>query len=176
MGTDIEDKDKPTAVWFRMARASQTMDDGAGGQRPWTVDELRAHMQAEIGWAPGRTNYSTYEQGHTVPLPATLAKFYRFWKRYGIEPPDLNPPSMGTSGEAAQPSPDVLALLEKLDRQADVIDAQAKAISGLADQIQALAGTQPTGEELANVLAGAVTLAVRETLRAAGFADGPRPK
>ena len=70
------------------------MEDG----QPWAVDRLIERMRAEVGWAPSR--------------PKTMATFYRFWKAYGIEPPDLNPPMAGTGGDTpAVPA----AYLERID-------------------------------------------------------------
>jgi transcriptional regulator with XRE-family HTH domain len=128
MGTDI-DREKPTAAWLRASRAGQTMDDGAGGQKPWTVEELVTRMAAEVGWAPQRPNYSKYENGRAVPSPATLARFVKFWARYDVEPPNLNPASVVASGESTPP--DVAAYLSRIDSLVEQLAADRALIRDL---------------------------------------------
>lgn len=148
--------DKPIAAWLKTNRLRQVDAEGD----PWTQDHLIELMRGRIGWAPARTNYSGYEQGRTTPNRATLTKFVRFWALYGEPGPDLTPPPL--------PEPAVDQGL------AAAIAAQAIAITELAAQVRALVERQPSSEELAGVLDAAVGLAVRETLQAAGVADGPR--
>jgi len=128
MGTDIADRDRPTAVWFRMARASQS----------WTVGDLVERMQAEIDWAPSRPNYSTYEQGHTVPKPETMARFYRFWSRYGIEPPDLNPAPLEGSGSDTTSNPDLSALASAIRELVEELRASRQERADLLERVEAL--------------------------------------
>lgn len=81
---------RPIPDWLKTSRLSQTMP---GERRPWTQDHLLERMQADIGWAPHRPNYSKYESGKATPQPDTLDRFVAFWAIYGIGPPDLNPPA-----------------------------------------------------------------------------------
>lgn len=56
------------------------------------------------------------------------------------------------------------------------IRAQTEAVTELVAQVKALVDVQVKPGELSNVLAAAVGLAVRETLRAAGLASEPQPR
>lgn len=149
---------RTVAEWLKAARETQHKPDGD----VWTQTYLVERMHAEIGWKLHRENYSNYERGETIPKRDTLAKFVRFWARYDIAPPDLTP-------STEEPPPDPQAQLIK------ALEDQTSAINELAAQLKALVEGQTTSEELTGVLAAAVGLAVRETLRAAGVADGPRP-
>lgn len=140
------DPNAPIAAWLRSTRVRQTMDDGEGGLKPWTVDHFLALMKAEVGWAPARPNYSKYERGRAVPQPKTLARFVEFWAGHGEPGPDLTPP-------APQQDPLIAAL-----------DRQSRAMEGLVDLLrQVVAGQGRRLEEVEVVLRHLVAPTTQDT-------------
>lgn len=114
-----------------------------------TAEKARAALTA-AGIRIGKSTYAEYESGGKTPSRNHLPLLEQFW---GPVP-----------AEEANETPGLAAAIAE----------QARAISALAVQVEALVKAQPTGEELANVVAAAVGLAVRTTLQAAGRGGEPQ--
>jgi hypothetical protein len=134
------------ALWLRESRASQTMSDGQGGEKRWTVAHFLDLLQAETGWAPAHSNYSNYELGKQTPNPVTLRKFERFWAARGIDGPDLSP--QDAPGATESPAD----LIAALAAQTAAINALVALLSG--DLPERVAALEPVVSRLAERVLG----------------------
>jgi hypothetical protein len=135
----------PIPDWLRETRLSEKRADG----KPWTQADLIAAMQAEIGWAPHRPNYSRYENGRSKPED-TLPRFIEFWARRGKPGPDYTPPKAPVAADpvadAIREQTKVIRLFveeTRLARVAQETTAQAVAeMVGRLDRFLDFAGTR----------------------------------
>lgn len=108
--------------------------------KAWTQDYFLDRLEKETGWHLHRPSYSKYENGKSIPRPATLRKLIAFWARHGEPGPDLAPPPP-TPTPAGIPE-----LVAALAAQTTAINALVERLGSLADDSIASAVRQAVAE------------------------------
>lgn len=146
-------------IWLDAQRASHTYT------QKYVFDALRKRWPELFPWRSGDSldSYRAFEKGRVVPTEDQQAAFLAFYE--GADPPPLDHGRDG-GDTLTVPAAQFSELLEKLDRQAEALNA-------LAAQIEALVKAQPNHHEVAATTADLLSVAIHETLpsvlRAAGL-------
>lgn len=136
----------PVPDWLRETRLSEKRADG----KPWTQDDLITAMQAEIGWAPHRPNYSRYENGRSKPED-TLPRFIEFWARRGKPGPDYTPPPpTETPADPLASALQALATeLKAMRQERESVEARLRALESELQSLRAPQGGGASGGQYA---------------------------